>query len=122
MNIKSNPLLASLVLIAAAAGGHASAADLEAGRAAFEKFACASCHGADGKSSVMPTYPVLAGQHEDYLVHALRAYKRGATGSTPVNARKNAVMTAMAQQLSEADVRNIAAWLARQPSDLAVRR
>jgi cytochrome c553 len=122
MKIKSNPLLASLVLIAAAAGGHASAADLEAGRAAFEKFACASCHGADGKSSVMPTYPVLAGQHEDYLVHALRAYKRGATGSTPVNARKNAVMTAMAQQLSEADVRNIAAWLARQPSDLAVRR
>lgn len=111
---------AALALLAGA--GQAMAADLKAGQAAFEKFACASCHGADGKTSVMPSYPVLAGQHEDYLVHALRAYKRGATGSTTVNARNNAVMTAMVQQLSDTDVRNIAGWLASLPSDLAVRR
>lgn len=123
MNVKSKFVLAAAALfIGVSTGTAASAADLEAGKAAFEKFACASCHGADGKTSVMPSYPILAGQHEDYLVHALRAYKRGATGSTPVNARKNAVMTAMAQQLSDADVRNIAAWLARLPSNLAVRR
>lgn len=122
MKIKSKPLLAAVLLAVSVSGATAAATDLEAGKAAFEKFACASCHGADGKSSVMPAYPILAGQHEDYLVHALRAYKRGAAGSTQVNARKNAVMTAMAQQLSEADVRNIAAWLSRQPSDLAVRR
>lgn len=123
MKFKSKPMLAAAALVlGVSVGNAASATDLQAGQAAFEKFACASCHGADARSSVMPTYPILAGQHEDYLAHALRAYKRGATGSTPVNARKNPVMTAMAQQLSEADVRNIAAWLARMPSDLAVRR
>lgn len=97
-----------------------AAQDLAAGQAAFEKFACASCHGADAKTSVMPSYPILAGQHADYLLHALRAYQRGATGSTQVNARSNAVMTAMVAQLSDADMRNIAAWLASLPSDLAI--
>src|SRR5690554_657394 len=102
------------------AAGQAAAADLSAGQAAYEKFACASCHGADAKTSVMPSYPILAGQHADYLLHALRAYQRGATGSTQVNARSNAVMTAMVAQLSDADMRNIAAWLASLPSDLAI--
>lgn len=122
--MKSTTLkLAGVAMVALlGASGSAIAADLQAGQAAFEKFACASCHGADGKTSVMPSYPVLAGQHEDYLLHALRAYQRGASGSTQVNARSNAVMTAMVQQLSAADMRNIAAWLASLPSDLAVRR
>jgi cytochrome c553 len=121
-NMKSKWILAAMAAGLSFATAGVAAADLEAGRAAFEKFACASCHGADGKTSVMPSYPILAGQHEDYLLHALRAYKRGATGSTTVNARKNAVMTSMVQQLSDDDMRNIAAWLATLPSDLAVRR
>lgn len=119
---KSFKLAAGVGVALAFVAGHAAAADLTAGQAAYEKFACASCHGADAKSSVLPTYPILAGQHSDYLLHSLRAYKRGATGSTPTNARNNAVMTAMVQQLSDTDMRNIAAWLASLPSDLAVRR
>jgi len=114
--------LAALGLAFAFTTGSAAAEDLVAGQQAFEKFACASCHGADGKTSTMPSYPVLAGQHADYLLHALRSYKRGATGSTTVNARNNAVMTAMVQQLSDADMVNIAAWLASLPSDLGIRR
>ncbi|HLU00438.1 MAG TPA: cytochrome c [Burkholderiaceae bacterium] len=114
--------LAAVGLALAFTTGTAAAEDLVAGQQAFEKFACASCHGADGKTSTMPSYPVLAGQHADYLLHALRSYKRGATGSTTVNARNNAVMTAMVQQLSEADMVNISAWLASLPSDLGVRR
>ena len=121
--------LHSIKLAASGAGlalalftGHAPAADLVAGQVAFEKNACASCHGADAKTSVLPTYPILAGQHADYLLHSLRSYQRGATGSSDVNARNNAVMTAMVQQLSETDMRNVAAWLASLPSDLAVRK
>lgn len=119
---KSIRLAAGMGLTFALLGGQALAEDLAAGQAAFEKNACASCHGADAKTSVLPTYPILAGQHADYLLHSLRSYQRGATGSTQVNARNNAVMTAMVQQLSEADMRNVAAWLASLPSDLAVRR
>jgi len=122
MKSKSIKWASAAGLALAFAAGPVAAEDLAAGQAAFEQFACASCHGADAKSSVLPTYPILAGQHADYLLHSLRAYQRGATGSTTVNARNNAVMTAMVQQLSDADMRNIAAWLASLPSDLAVRR
>ncbi|VFR18669.1 cytochrome c554 [plant metagenome] len=109
---------AALFLTAHAAG----AADLAAGRALFEK-TCVSCHGADAKTSVDPSYPILAGQHEDYLVHALKAYRRGQSGApTTANVRKNAVMGAFAAQLSDQDIANVAAWLARQPSDLGTRR
>jgi len=119
---KSIKLSAGLAVSLLMVGAPAAAADLQAGQVAYEKFACASCHGADAKTSVMPSYPILAGQHEDYLLHALRAYKRGASGNTTTNARNNAVMTAMVQQLSDTDMRNIAAWLSSLPSDLAVRR
>ncbi|NYT83723.1 cytochrome c [Alcaligenaceae bacterium] len=113
--------LAGSVLVALASG--VSAADLAAGKAAFEKFTCASCHGADGKTSVMPTYPIIAGQHQDYLEHALRSYKRGAANlPATANVRKNAIMGAMVAQLTPADIENIAAWLAAQPSPLSVRK
>ena len=71
----------------------------------------------------MPAYPILAGQHQDYLEHALKAYQRGTAGAAASsNLRKNAIMGAMAAQLSLTDIENIAAWLASQPSSLAVRK
>ncbi|WP_323016630.1 cytochrome c [Castellaniella sp.] len=101
----------------------AQAADLNAGKAAFEKFTCASCHGADAKSPIMPDYPILAGQHQDYLAHALVAYQRGQKGEpASANVRKNAVMGAMAMQLSATDIVNISSWLATLPTPLAVRK
>lgn len=105
--------LAGIVL--ATAGVSAQAQDVVAGKAVFDKFNCASCHGADAKTSVQPEYPVLAGQHADYLAHALKAYKRGAAGSAATaNVRKNPIMGAFAAQLSDQDIRNVAAWLAAQ--------
>ncbi|ARP96087.1 c-type cytochrome [Bordetella genomosp. 13] len=99
------------------------AQDISAGKAVFDKMNCASCHGADAKTSVQPEYPVLAGQHADYLAHALRAYKRGGANSpATANVRKNPIMGAFAAQLSDQDIANVAAWLAAQPSDLGVRR
>ena len=38
---------------------------------------CAACHGKDGITAVLPSYPILAGQHEDYLNQALLDYKLG---------------------------------------------
>src|SRR5690606_28910084 len=102
--------------------GVANAADLEAGRAVFEKFNCASCHGADAKTSVDPSYPILAGQHADYLEHALRAYQRGQAGlPASANVRKNAVMGVFATQMSSQEIRSVAAWLASLSSELGTR-
>lgn len=66
---------------------------------------CVTCHGADGEA-VMPTPPVLAGQHEDYLVYALQQYKDGS--------RSGNVMSAFAATLSEADMEMLAAFYAAQ--------
>ncbi|TAL90196.1 MAG: c-type cytochrome [Candidimonas sp.] len=105
------------------AGSMAQAADLAAGKAAFAKFTCAACHGADAKTPISPAYPILAGQHEDYLSHALHAYKRGqANAPASSNLRKNAIMGTMAAQLSDTDIANITAWLASLPSPLSVQQ
>jgi cytochrome c553 len=66
---------------------------------------CAGCHGPDG-NSVSPNYPRLAGQHEDYLIHGLKAYKSGQ--------RTNPIMTGMAAPLSEQDIEDLAAYFSQQ--------
>jgi|SRR5690554_4469135 len=99
------------------------AADIDAGKAAFQKFACASCHGEDAKSSTSPAYPILAGQHADYLRHALKSYQRGQAGAPATsNLRNNAVMGALVTQLTAEDIDNIAAWLSSLPGPLGTRR
>ena len=62
---------------------------------------CTSCHGSDG-IGVAPMYPTLAGQHESYLIRALREYQSGY--------RKNPIMSSMAASLSPADIRIVAAY------------
>lgn len=66
---------------------------------------CQACHGADGNSPTA-NFPNLAGQHANYIVQALKAYKNGS--------RKNAIMAGMAAPLSEQDMRDLAAWFSSQ--------
>jgi cytochrome c553 len=63
---------------------------------------CASCHGADGNSSV-PANPKLAGQHPEFIAAQLDAFKSGK--------RNNAVMKGFASSLSESDMQSLGAWL-----------
>lgn len=70
---------------------------------------CAACHGADGKA-ILPIYPHLAGQYANYLEQALREYRAGT--------RKNPVMGAQAATLTDADIRQLAAYYAAQQGPL----
>jgi cytochrome c553 len=83
----------------------AGAADIEAGRAKATTV-CAACHGATG-ISVAESIPNLAAQRPGYLAAQLRALKEGT--------RKNAMMNAIAAQLSTEDIANLAAYFAAQP-------
>jgi len=65
---------------------------------------CVACHGQNG-ISVSPTWPTLAGQHEDYLIRALNQYRDGT--------RKDPVMTQMAASLTDADVKLLARYFSR---------
>ncbi|MEO1202250.1 MAG: cytochrome c [Pseudomonadota bacterium] len=62
---------------------------------------CVACHGQNG-ISVNPMWPSLAGQHEEYLVHALNQYRNGE--------RSQAVMAAQAQLLTDEDVAVLARY------------
>ena len=103
---KINILLAAICLaipIAASARGN-----IEAGAKKSET--CKACHGEAGAKPIQPDYPVLAGQHYDYLVAALTQYKSGK--------RKNASMNGFAAALKPEDIRDLAAYFSAQPSEL----
>jgi len=82
--------------VALAGGG-----DPELGRT--KSMTCTACHGPDGRGTA-PIYPVLAGQHEEYLAHALRQYRSGE--------RDNAIMAGFVNGLSDNDIADLAAWFA----------
>lgn len=98
---------------------NAFAGNIEAGKAAAEKYNCFSCHGKDYNTPIDPSYPKLAGQHEDYLVIAMTAYKRGADGA---NGRGNAIMGAQVKPLSNKEIKDIAAYLHSLPGSLVLRK
>ena len=113
MTVAAVTLISSVVSLNAFAGG-----DMVAGKALADK-TCAACHGADFKSPIDASYPKLAGQHRDYLEHALIAYQRGGDGP---NGRNNAIMGPQAKMLSKQDIKNVAAYLASQPGPLVVEK
>jgi cytochrome c553 len=95
------PMLLGSSLVAISA--QAQEGSVEAGRS--KSGTCAACHGADG-NSVTPDWPTLAGQHANYIVRQLRAFKNGE--------RTDVTMKPFAELLSDQDVLDVAAYFAAQ--------
>ena len=74
------------------------------------KQVCAACHAADGNSTAAAN-PKIAGQVAEYLHKQLQDFKAQG-GKKP--ARESAVMTGMVANLSEADMKGLAAYYAGQ--------
>ena len=64
---------------------------------------CAACHTNDG-SRGSPANPIIQGQHPEYIVKQLEEFKAGG--------RANPIMSGMAAPLSDADMKNVAAFYA----------
>ena len=96
--------VAALALPAMAAG--------DAAAGAKKNFQCQGCHGIlDWKTAFPEVYPVpkLGGQKAAYMVSALKAYKKGE--------RDFATMRAVAADLSDQDMEDLAAFYeAQNPS------
>jgi cytochrome c553 len=95
-------LLTGVVLLAAVSAAHASG-DPTAGAA--KVFQCQGCHGIPGTRTAFPdlySVPKLGGQHPNYIVQALQAYKKGE--------RNHATMRAVAADLTDQDMADIAAY------------
>ena len=68
---------------------------------------CMACHTADGSRGAIAN-PILQGQHPEYLVRQLAAFKSGK--------RKNAIMQGFAGTLSDDDMVHVAAFYASKQS------
>ena len=110
------PLLSCLLLVAANASFAAEEAkpaaaapakpDLAKGQATATNV-CAACHTSDG-SRGSPANPIIQGQHPEYLTKQLTEFKSGK--------RANPIMQGMAAALSDADMKNVAAFYSsKQP-------
>jgi len=103
--------LCAAVLMALAMSAQA-AGDPKAGQ--LKTSMCAGCHGIEGWRTAYPTVysvPKLGGQHADYIVAALQAYKSGE--------RSHPSMRGIAGSLSDQDMEDLAANYASSYSGAA---
>jgi cytochrome c553 len=63
-------------------------------------------------NSTNPRFPALAAQHAEYLETVLKAYR--------TRTRKSAEMAAMTDGLSDEEIKNLAAYYARQKARAVV--
>lgn len=109
---RSITAIASTLFVLAAASAHAG--DPVAGQEKAQ--ACIACHGETGVGQATE-FPILAGQHQSYLYHVMREYRDGE--------RVDPVMNAQMGGYSDQDLRDLAAFYARQDGgvyDTPVRR
>lgn len=89
----------AIALLALGLTNFAFAGDAAAGKE--KAAACVACHGADGIAT-QAIYPNLAGQQEEYLVLAAKAYRDGA--------RSDDMMKMFVGSLTDADIEDLAAY------------
>ncbi|NOJ38065.1 c-type cytochrome [Bradyrhizobium australiense] len=95
--------------LAAWAFANVSAAAADAGAGKVKAEGCVGCHGENGVSEIEST-PSLAGQSDAFIQWQLVFFRSGA--------RKNEVMSPIAEQLSNEDIRDLGAYFASlKPSD-----
>jgi len=101
--------LQSIVLLSVLCGWSASAlaqqteGSVDEGKA--KSTTCVACHGVDGNSP-NPEWPNIAGQHPQYILKQLQAFKAGE--------RQNPLMSPIAMTLSEEDMKDLAAFFSQQ--------
>ncbi|WP_374046775.1 cytochrome c [Massilia sp. YIM B02763] len=66
--------------------------------------ACASCHGAAG-NGIPAQYPRLAGQHQDYTLAQLQAFKGGGRNNSPQ-------MATLAKRMSDEEMKAVSDYIA----------
>ncbi|MCB1800704.1 MAG: c-type cytochrome [Gammaproteobacteria bacterium] len=101
-----NKLVIAVAAIAMAGTfGTAVAADADAGKAKYA--VCAGCHGPTGAGNEALKYPKISGKDAGFIAQQLHDFKSGKR-----NTPQAATMKAMTAGLSDADIDNLAAYIA----------
>lgn len=101
--IKALCIVVAPVLTPGVSGSAAAAGNAANGKVLA--YTCLGCHGIASYKNAYPNYsvPALVGQHPEYIVAALKAYKD--------KERSHGTMHVQAESLSEQDMEDVAAYL-----------
>lgn len=102
----------AMVLTCVAGIGIASNASALDGKALYldpTKGGCSACHGVDGKTPIMPSYPKLAGQSADYAFNQMKDIQSGKR-----NNGMTAAMKGITHLTTDEEKKAIAQWLSTQ--------
>ena len=98
--MKSVMTFAATLLVA----GSALAAD---GAALYKEKTCTACHGPDGKKTLMPDYPKIAGQNAKYIERQMLDIKSGARSNG-----NTAAMKGVMHLVSDAEIKALSEYIA----------
>jgi cytochrome c553 len=103
--MKMTIIAVSAVALAGSFGSAFAAGDAAAGKTKYA--VCAGCHGPTGAGNDVLKYPKLTGLEEAYVAQQLHDFKSGKR-----NTPQAATMKAMTAGLNDADIDNLAAYVA----------
>ncbi len=101
--MKTIAMVAGAALLSLGLVGNATAGGAEL----YVSKGCIACHGADAKTPIMPSYPMLAGQNAAYALNQMNDIKTGKR-----NNGQTAAMKGLVSAIPEAELKEIADWLA----------
>ncbi len=102
--MKFLPVVAA-TLSAALICGSAFAGD---GAKLYAEKTCGACHGKDGKKTLMPDYPKIAGQNVKYIEKQMLDIKNGTRANGNSAAMKGVMVI-----VSDAEIKDIAEYLSK---------
>lgn len=97
--------IAMIVAATFLAAGSAMAAD---GAKLYADKTCTACHGKDGKKTLMPDYPKIAGQNKAYIEKQMKDIKTGARANG-----NSAAMKGVMEIVNDAEIKAIAEFVAQ---------
>lgn len=77
------------------------------GAALYMAKGCMACHGADGKTTILDTYPKITGQSVEYTLAQMKDIKTGVRSNG-----QSMVMKGIVAGVSDEDLKTISEWLA----------
>ena len=77
-----------------------------AGNTATGVSACAACHGPTGSGNPMANFPSLSGQHADYTVLQLKAFRAGERANDA-----GSMMRGVAKKMTDAEIEAVAQYI-----------
>ena len=85
-----------------------SGSALANGAQLFKDKTCWACHGKDGKTTLLPTYPKIAGQNAQYVERQIQDIKSGAR-----NNANTAAMKGILPLVSDDEIKELADYVSK---------